>query len=189
MTKVPSIEDYSLPLREEMAKADALAKRTKEAEQRALALQDRVREGPSKEELAADAERAAKGEPLPDLESEFKTALREFHALGDALKAQQAKVEEVRREAGGKMCDEVVRPSYKKAEKRLASILFELYSVHREIFLLKRGLLNQGLGTYGVFGLEPEFLGVPSGTSDFEQFLQRCVSTGLLRALPKEFPQ
>ncbi|GMO20824.1 hypothetical protein [Bradyrhizobium sp. TM233] len=189
MTNVPEIEDYSPTLRDEMTRADALARRTKEAEQRALALQERLREGPSKEQRAADAERATRGEPLADLDSEFKTALREFRALEDALKAQQAKVEAVRREAGGKMCDEVVRPLYKKAEKRLASALSELYSIHSEIFWLKRGLLNQGLGTYGVFVLEPEFLGVPSGTSDFEQFLRRCVSAGLLRALPKEFPQ
>ncbi|MBP0116276.1 hypothetical protein [Bradyrhizobium vignae] len=173
MTKVPRIEDYSSELREEMAKADGLATRAKEAEQRALTMRDRLQAGPSKEERAADAERAAKGEPLPDLNNQFNVALREFRALEDALKAQQAKVETVRRGAGGKMCDEVVRPLYKEAEKRLASVLSELYSIHSEIFWLKRGLLNQGLGTYGVFGLEPEFLGVPSGTSDFEQFLRR----------------
>ncbi|MCK1357350.1 hypothetical protein [Bradyrhizobium sp. 199] len=189
MTKVPNVEDYSLEVREEVSKEDDLALRTKEAEQRALMLRDRLQEGPSKEERAADAERAVKGEPLADLDSEFKTALREFRALEDALKAQKAKVVAVRREAGGKMCDELVVPLYAKAEKRLASLLFDLYTQHCEIFRLKRGLLNQGLGTYGVFRLEPEFLGVPNGTSDFEIFLRECVKAGLLRSLPMEFPQ
>lgn len=95
----------------------------------------------------------------------------------------------MKREAGKKLCDDLVRPQYERDIKRLAVILAEAYSLYLNIFRAKRGLLNQGLGTYGVFVLEPEFLGVPNGTSDFESFLRQCLSAGMIRSLPKEFPQ
>lgn len=188
MTRVPKIEDYSPELREEIAKADALAQRAKEAERRALELQGRLQSGPSKEERVADAERAAKGEPLADLDldARYKAALREFHALQDAQKIQQEKVDSTKREAARKLCVEVVDPIYQTDMKRLAPLLSEVYSLWHTIFWLRRGLVNQGLPIYVTLGLEPDFLGIPDGTSDLEVFLRQCVRAGYLRSLPKE---
>ncbi|MDF0520649.1 hypothetical protein P0R31_25725 [Bradyrhizobium yuanmingense] len=188
MTKVPNIQDYSPELRAENAQLESVASRTGEAERRAKELQGRLQSGPSKEERAADAERAAKGEPLADLDldARYKAALREFHALQDAQKIQQEKVDSTKREAGRKLCAEVVDPIYQKDMKRLAPLLSEVYSLWYEIFWLKRGLLNQGLPVYETLSLEPDFLGVPDGTSDIETFLRECVRAGYLRSLPKE---
>lgn len=185
--KVPNLLEFSPELRSEIARAEEITGRKQEVERRAHQLNDRVRTGPTAEERAADAERVVKGEALPDFDAELRLALREFRALEDAEKAQLVRVESARKAAARGISDEM-RPHYQRGMKKLVPLLCDAHAVWKDIFAMKRAMLNQGLQLHGIFEVEPDFLGFPDDpTSDFAGFLRECVDAGYLRSIPKEF--
>jgi len=67
-------------------------------------------------------------------------------------------------------------------------LICDAHAVWRDIFAMKRAMLNQGLQLHGIFEVEPDFLGLPDDpTSDLAGFLRECVRAEYLRSLPKEF--
>jgi hypothetical protein len=92
----------------------------------------------------------------------------------------------LKKEANAKLC-ESLRSAHDKIMVRLSKSLADVHAAYVELFAMKRGLHNNGIGYGTLFNVEPTFLDHPMDrTSELADFFRDAKNAGYISSVPAE---
>jgi hypothetical protein len=132
--------------------------------------------------------RTLAGEPLEnsvDTRAQLEQNHRQSAAIEDAIEFLTREIDRERSVLSIQYCKDL-----KKKETELMSqickTLVQLHSPMKELFGIKRHLIDHEIGLRGICLTLPDFLGAPNQHSEMAQFLRQAKSDGYVSALPAE---
>ena len=144
---------------------------------------ERKRNGPSQADREANVARIKSGQPLPDIETEWRQQRERVMAARDAADIANKSISAARMSAGRKLTA-VLKPDHDRLQKELFASLAKVHGVWSQLFAMKRGVINHGFWLNGLFAVDAqELLGVPSdGANEFNHLLREADAAGYCKA-------
>ncbi|MCK1640461.1 hypothetical protein IVA95_23465 [Bradyrhizobium sp. 157] len=187
---IPKLTDVSPELKDALAKYENLAVRGAELREEHQRLWKVKQGGETVEEKEARISAIINGDaPLPqtNIDGRIADINTQWRSIEDAKEVLVRRVVELKRKAGREIC-QTFRPKHDEIMKRLSESLLKTHAAYVEFERLKRDLLTNECGLYGVFDIEPDFLESPTDrTSSLAQYFREAKAAGYIKAVPAEF--
>ena len=112
--------------------------------------------------------------------------MAEWRAIEEAKEIQLRRIAQLKKQAETKLCHSL-KPAHDKIMARLCKSLVETHAAYVDLFRMKRGLANNGIGFCGLFNVEPEFLDPPTDrTTHLADFFRDAKKVGYITSVPAE---
>jgi hypothetical protein len=190
--KIPNFDltESSPELRDEQKRYSDLTARERQISAKVGELRRIKANGLSQEDKDSRIAFVLAGQDLPasaDVDAELASAMINLRALEDAKEVQLRRIEQAKKVAGMKLTASL-KPAHDKLMTRLCAALTDVHGAWAQLFSTKRGLVNNGIGLYGLFSVEPDqFLDVPTDrTTHMADFFRDAARKGYC-SIPKEY--